>query len=354
MFTTPESNRPRHSGGSPQISSELTEFLRRQKHESPVEYVLDSTEKSTLEELAASITVDATLAPDWFCRQAQAVSRSVPEELADFVRSFDDVGNAAGFAVVKGLPIGPLPNTPPDNALGLAGVTVLAKVSAIIGSLIGHQLAYEAEGHGYLFQDMVPNRALACTQQSQGSRVELEAHTEQCFSELRPDYILLGCLRGDPMAETYVMTAAELESHFTPAERIALRQPMWTTTIDESFRPYVPEPDAVRGPFPILSGSEHDPSLRLDQDLMRGITQEAQGLFRKAIRVYQKAKASYVLQPGDLLLLDNYRAMHGRSVFLPRFDGGDRWIARGFLVRDRRRFAHALGEDGRTVLAKHS
>lgn len=48
-------------------------------------------------------------------------------------------------------------------------------------------MAYEAEGNGNLIQDMVPNPKLAMTQQSQGSKVELEAHTEQCFSDHKPD-----------------------------------------------------------------------------------------------------------------------------------------------------------------------
>ena len=46
--------------------------------------------------------------------------------------------------------------------------------------------------------------------------------------------------------------------------------------------------------------------------------------------------------------------MHGRSQFTPRFDGKDRFIARGFVVRDRRRLWPWLLEDRRTLAAQYS
>ena len=37
---------------------------------------------------------------------------------------------------------------------------------------------------------------------------------------------------------------------------------------------------------------------------------------------------------GDLLIVDNRRAVHGRSQFTPRYDGFDRWLQRMSVVRD--------------------
>ena len=62
-------------------------------------------------------------------------------------------------------------------------------------------VSYEAEGNGRLFQDMVPNKELALSQTSLGSKKELELHTEQAFSEMRPDYLSLACLKGDIYAK---------------------------------------------------------------------------------------------------------------------------------------------------------
>jgi L-asparagine oxygenase len=48
----------------------------------------------------------------------------------------------------------------------------------------------------------------------------------------------------------------------------------------------------------------------------------------------EEIKTSVVLEPGDLLVVDNNVAVHGRSPFTPRFDGYDRWLQRSFVVTD--------------------
>jgi alpha-ketoglutarate-dependent taurine dioxygenase len=39
-----------------------------------------------------------------------------------------------------------------------------------------------------------------------------------------------------------------------------------------------------------------------------------------------------VLADGDLLVIDNDRAVHGRTPFIPRYDGTDRWLKRALVV----------------------
>ncbi|QMU70179.1 hypothetical protein GXP74_20055 [Streptacidiphilus sp. P02-A3a] len=36
------------------------------------------------------------------------------------------------------------------------------------------------------------------------------------------------------------------------------------------------------------------------------------------------AQEKVVLEPGDAIFLDNYRVVHGREPFQPRYDGTDR------------------------------
>jgi L-asparagine oxygenase len=287
--------------------------------------------------------------------QAAAASFDVPVEVREAILNFSNVGSDTGILVIRGLIVDDdLVDTPLDNKLGLAAKTTFAKEQAVLAQLLGTMIAYEAEGNGHLIQDMVPNPKLATTQQSQGSRVELEAHTEQCFSDYKPDYVILGALRGDPEAFTYAFSGRKFADLFTPEEMAKLRQPMWATTIDESFQPFIPDPEAIRGPFPILSGPDDDPYVLVDQDLMHGITADAQKLLEKVVQVYIENRDAHNLQPGDLLMLDNLRAMHGRSPYTPRFDGKDRFIARGFVVRDRRRLWPQLLPDRRTVAAVFS
>jgi alpha-ketoglutarate-dependent taurine dioxygenase len=43
------------------------------------------------------------------------------------------------------------------------------------------------------------------------------------------------------------------------------------------------------------------------------------------------------LAPGDILILDNYRGVHGRRPFEAKYDGRDRWLKRVSVTRDLRR-----------------
>lgn len=318
-------------------------------------FTLTAEQAAQIREAAEAITADPIIDPDGFARQALAASFHLPAALRNEIATFSDVGSDSGVFVVRGLYVDEdLPATPFDNSQAIAARTFFVKQMAAICHLAGTMVGYQAENDGNLIQDMVPNPKLAMTQQSQGSKVELEAHTEQCFSEFKPDYVALGCLRGDKDALTYAYSARKFVEHFTAEELGKLREPRWMTQIDDSFKPFVPDPNAIRGPYPILTGPADDPYILIDQDLMHGITRESQELLDKVIQTYIEYRDSVALETGDLLLLDNPRAMHGRSLFSPRFDGTDRFIARGFVVRDRRRLWPVLLEDRRTVAAQFS
>lgn len=316
---------------------------------------LTAEESDAIRVAAEQVTADPITDPDGFGRETLAASFDVPASVRRRILNFGDVGSETGILVVRGLYVDEdLVDTPLDNKGALGARTHFAKEMGTLAQLLGSMVGYEAEAGGNLIQDMVPNPKLAATQQSQGSKVELEAHTEQCFSDNRPDYVILGALRGDKDAKTYAYSARKFKEHFTPEEIAKLRQPLWATMIDESFRPYLEDPEAVRGPYPILSGPEDDPYILVDQDLMHGITAPAQALLEKVVQVYIEHRDAHVLEAGDLLMLDNLRAMHGRSQFTPRFDGKDRFIARGLVVRDRRRMWPMLLEDRRTLAASYS
>jgi len=225
----------------------------------------------------------------------------------------------------RGVPTGPVPPTPLKNTLGIGAGTVLAeRMRALVpGTLV----AYKEEANGALFQDVVPVPALETAQTSTGSRVPLEIHTEQAFSEARPDFLALGCLRGDPGATTYTLDLETLVRHLTPEELEMLQRPLWTIGVDLSFRMNGWPGDRV-GPVAILRDGGR--RLVFDQDLMEGLTPEAHGLIGRIVAIYEAHRVGYVLEPGDVLVIDNRTTVHGRSAFEPRFDGTDRFLVRCF------------------------
>jgi L-asparagine oxygenase len=258
--------------------------------------------------------------------------------------------------VISNLPVSDRPKTPDDNRSHIGETTTLATIQAICNESLGYMVAYEAEGAGRLFQDMVPARASTRTQTSLSSAVELEVHTEQAFSALRPDYLSLACLQGDPNARTYIFRARDILLSVDGQTVQMLRAPLWTTRVDESFRVGAHQfiDGDLRGPLPIISGASDDPFMILDQDLMSGIDAEAQRLLEFISELYVRKREAYVLSPGQLLILDNDRVAHGRSNFTARFDGTDRFIIRSFVVRDLARSRHARADDSRTIAARFS
>jgi L-asparagine oxygenase len=328
---------------------------------------LDPTECARLLALAQELTVSPTESPELYCRQARRAARRAPDRLVELLTDFATRGTDSGTMLFDRLPADALwgtagaqahepPPTPPDNRRHLGETTQLARVQAIVNHICGDMLAYEAEGYGRLYQDMVPNQALAQSQTSLGSRVELELHTEQAFSLLRPDVLSLACLRGHPDAHTYVLPAHALVAHLSPFERTLLRQPLWMTGVDGSFRQdgHAFIEGDERGPLAIVGGAEDDPTIVFDQDLMRGLTDEAHALIGRVVEIYRAERRSVILEPGQLLLVDNVRSVHGRSPFTPSFDGRDRFIIRSFAVRDLVRTRYARPGNARAVAAEYS
>ena len=86
--------------------------------------------------------------------------------------------------------------------------------------------------------------------------------------------------------------------------------------------------------MPVLSGDRDRPAMVFDADLMVGTDAEADDALRALGDAVAAHHTSVVLRSGDLLVIDNATAVHGRSPFTPRFDGTDRWLQRTFVVPD--------------------
>jgi L-asparagine oxygenase len=291
--------------------------------------------------------------PELYCLMAKAMSYELPEHVSAALEQFASQGTTDGaqdgFLLFRTDSFDPdgLSPTPSDNGQRLGEQTQLAWVQSVLASCMGDLVAYEAEGGGGLFQDIVPSYGQRNKQTSLGS-AELEIHTEQAFSYWRPDILSLACLRGDPTAWTYVLPVSKIIHKTTAEEQALLRQPLWTIGVDLSFD----MGSTRRGPIPVLYGPEDDPTLVFDQDLMEGITEEAEALCRKIVAIYYAHRSALCLEPGDILFVDNRRAVHGRSSYQPRYDGEDRFLVRCFVSLDYEA-SHAVRE-GRMVRKQYS
>ena len=326
-------------------------------------------ENKILFDLALKITsINPSENPELFCIESKKCSVNLPERIKTVLQDFAKNGTETGFLLIKNIyidsnaletyfPISTLlPNTPDNNNNKIGEGTLLSRIQSILINFIGEMISYEAEGYGRLFQDIVPIKKMKNEQTSVGSNTELEIHTEQAFSNLRPDILSLACIRGDPLAQTYILPVNYILEHIDIKERDMLRLPLWKTGVDMSFKLNSNDfiDGDIRGPFPIIYGDENDPKLVFDQDLMFGITEEANLLIKKIINIYYKYRIQHNLQTGEIILIDNMRAVHGRSQFFPNYDGKDRFLIRCFAVYDYDYSSYARKNNCRMVSAIYS
>ncbi|NDA89605.1 MAG: oxygenase [Alphaproteobacteria bacterium] len=321
---------------------------------------LSHEENICLIKLAECITAHPSKSPTLFCRQAKEQAEKLPPRIKNALTNFAEKGSETGFLLIQGIPIQPdtIPKTPEGNQYKLGETTTLAKIQAILVSAIGDMIAYEAECYGNLFQDVVPLRTMEKAQTSLGSNTELEIHTEQAFSKLKPDILSLACLRGDPDAFTHIFPVQTILNNLTTEENALLREPLWYTGVDLSFKLNNNEfiDGDLRGPMPIISGSPNDPILIFDQDLMIGTTEESKEMIKKIINIYYQKKIRHNLKQGEIILVDNNRAVHGRSAFKPKYDGEDRFLIRCFATFDigKSEYARDNSKSPRTIAAIYS
>jgi L-asparagine oxygenase len=329
---------------------------------------VSTKENNILVNLALQITANPSENPELFCIQSKKCSHNVPKRIKLKLLNFAKNGNLHGFILFKKFlfdnieideifPTSMLtPKTPDNNNSKLGENTILARIQSILINVVSELISYQAEGYGRIFQDVVPIKKMENQQTSVGSNTELEIHTEQAFSKLRPDILSLACIRGDESAQTYILPVNKILENLNSEERELLRLPLWKTGVDLSFKlnnnNFI-EGD-IRGPFSIIYGDIEDPKLIFDQDLMFGTNKESNDLIAKIIDIYYKYRNQHNLQDGEIILIDNLRAVHGRSPFYPKYDGNDRFLIRCFAVYDYDFSSYARENGSRMVSAIYS
>lgn len=312
-----------------------------------------------LEYLAKYITINPSKELELYCLQVKNLCEHIPLRITNIL---DELKSANYTCIlVKGFLINNNFKTPLTNTESIGEKTVLSKIQAILTSYISELIAYEGESSGKLFQDIVPIQNMSTEQSSVSSKNELEIHTEQAFSKLKPDILTLACLRSANSAFTYILPVKYILKNITPEEHDLLMQPLWYFGIDYSFK--VNNNDFIdgntRGPFPILSvnndiNDNNKAYLLFDQNLITGITDEANEIIKKTVNIYYTYRLQYCLESGDILLINNNIAVHGRSPFIANYDGNDRFLIRCFGTFDLTKSLYARTNNNRIVNAIYS
>jgi hypothetical protein len=140
------------------------------------------------------------------------------------------------------------------------------------------------------------------------------------------------CLRGDATAHTTLVSVHDLIDHLGDDVVDAMFEPRFRTAVDASFLDG--RPNALGPARPLISGTRDEPTFVFDADLTVGIDGAAEDVLVAVRSAIDELTTHVVLERGDLLVVDNNVAIHGRTPFKARFDGTDRWLQRSFVVTD--------------------
>jgi alpha-ketoglutarate-dependent taurine dioxygenase len=272
-------------------------------------------------------------------------SRDLPYDVDEAILRFVADPGRAGAFLIRGVPIGELPPTPPTPASPVDKDLSTELVLLTVARRLGQPVGYVPEHGGRIVQNIVPTRTDADSQMSTSSRSNLMFHTETAFHPHRPRHLLLLCLRGDPAARTTLASVHDLFDRLSSRDVDLMFEPRFRTAVDASF---LAGRRNELGPVrPLVTGTRQEPTFVYDADLTVGIDVEADELVARIRAVIADVQTSVVLEPGDLLVVDNNVAVHGRSPFAARFDGTDRWLQRAFVVADLA--PSAADRDGRVI-----
>ena len=267
-----------------------------------------------------------------FVRAAGHAARLLPSEIHDALVDFADEADRSGALLLRNVPIGDVPATPPTPTTPFGKDSVSEFTLLTVARRLGQPVGYEPEHGGDLVQNIVPTKAAADRQVSTSSNVDLMFHTEAAFHPYRPRYLLLLCLRGDAAAHTTLSSIVEVLPQL-PADVVdVLFEARFRTAVDESY--LHGRRNVLGAPMAVLTGDRARPSMVFDADLMVGTDRQADDALRALGAATAANHTSVALTAGDLLVVDNTVAVHGRSPFEARFDGTDRWVQRTFVVGD--------------------
>jgi Fe(II)/alpha-ketoglutarate-dependent arginine beta-hydroxylase len=326
------------------------------------EFSLDASEQAAVTGLMRQLAAEfPTAGGHEYFRAVALACHHLPDRLRSFLRDRCGLEDSPAFTLagieVDDSAIGPTPDgwgNQPDQRSTAAETTWLALCGSVLGDLFG----WATQQDGAIVHDIAPAPADEHSQVGSSSADLLWWHTEEAFHPLRCDYLGLLCLRNDGGVATTISSLDDIE---LPEDvRSVLFEPRFHIRPDDSHltsrrcRPQPPagkEADLMRAAehrietmnrwprqVAVLSGDFDAPYLSIDPFYM-DIPGDpvARAAFDTLCQVLESQLIEIALRPGQILFVDNYRAVHGRKPFRARYDGTDRWLKRINIARDLRK-----------------
>ncbi|HLX54055.1 MAG TPA: TauD/TfdA family dioxygenase [Aquella sp.] len=287
-----------------------------------------------------------------FLENAQVAMYNLPYSAIKSILNFK-AGYLSGFLILKGFVPDPdlIPTYEDIDKIYNNKQTFYSEFwLALVAKILGEPIGYAQERNGAVLQNVRPRKGQETKIASDSSAIVLDLHVENGYHPIRPDFLMLQCLRSDRSnsGHTMVLDIMQILPFFSDEELAILKSKQFKTSVDWNFGNF----DAQRGSGPtvsILFGSEANPLVFYDDEYIIGITCAAQVVLDKFRELLHKHVIKILLQPGEMLVIDNYKCVHGRTAFHAYYDGQDRWLQRMLVVRDLSLNQKLLNNTGRIL-----
>lgn len=277
-----------------------------------------------------------------FLDEARTYAQDLPRRLRAFLNDFR-LREPSGMCVISGYPvddskIGKTPShwrngSSDSSSNGSGGSSTIEEeiFLNLCGALLGEAIGWAHQRDGIICQDLLPIAGHEHEMLGSGSKQDLVWHTEDARYAHRGDYIGLMCLRNPDAVPTTYVSIDEIEVDLDKVQ--PLFEPRFVFLPDPSH-----PADSETERAAVLFGDPASPYIRFDPySMQEPETEEDLQAFDYLIRVIDEALTGVALEAGDCVFIDNYKTVHGRSSFKPRFDGTDRWLKRVNISRDLRK-----------------
>lgn len=249
------------------------------------------------------------------------ILRVLPSEFIYKMIDYKSSPHAPGVMFIRGLPVNAEAKTNQAVLLGLM-------------SLLGEPFSYVEEKNGEFIHDVRPVQGRELLASNEGSEVDFRFHVETAYFDFRPDFLALMCLRGDRTGEAKTTAANILDAlpKLKAKDIFILHQPLFQIRRPVSFS----GGEEWSKPLAIISGPASYPEVRVNHNYTRGVNAAAETALQNLEKALNSpgVKMEFSNKPGDLVIINNRKAVHGRTPFKPFYDGADRWLQRIYIHSD--------------------
>lgn len=244
-----------------------------------------------------------------------------------------------GALVIRGFPTDPqLPPTPRslDELLETKRTFVSEACLLAAGACLGQVFSYREEDGGVSVRSILPRDFSSKASGSAYGTQRLRFHTEIAWCSVRPDFVLLYCVRPQPGSEapTWICSASDALALLAEPTITELRSASFHIGVSELFRRQLNTDNYWSDPVPVVFGPDWSPQLRVNFDFMRAFRSTAAKSLAALEAAMDDTAVAATLEAGDLVIVDNRKTAHARMA-LPRTPAGaGRWLQQVYVSRD--------------------